>query len=93
VRPIPDTLRIGRQLLRLGVRFAPLRTSAWVAAACALMFALSSAWHAATSGPRLSDVGYLVVGGAVLALGAYREGRARRRQGTTVPMSDAPDGR
>src|SRR5436309_1213411 len=50
VRPIPDTLRIGRQVLRLGIRFAPLRTAAWVAGTCALMFALSSAWHAATSG-------------------------------------------
>jgi glycosyltransferase involved in cell wall biosynthesis len=79
VRPIPDTLRIGRQLLRLGIRFAPLRTSAWVAATCALMFALSSAWHAATSRPTSIDVGYLVAGGAVLALGAYGEGRVRRR--------------
>jgi glycosyltransferase involved in cell wall biosynthesis len=79
VRPISDTLRIGRQLLRLGIRFAPLRTAAWVAAGCALLFALSSAWHAATSGPPLADAGYLVVGGAVLALGAYGEGRIRRR--------------
>ena len=78
VRPIPDTLRIGRQLLRLGVRFAPLRTATWVAATCAVMFALSSAWHAATSGPTPADVGYLVAAGAALALGAYAEGRARR---------------
>ena len=75
VRPIPDTLRIGRQVLRLGIRFAPLRTAAWVAGTCAVMFALSSAWHAATSGPASADVGYLVAGGAVLALGAYGEGR------------------
>jgi len=79
VRPIPDTLRVGRQLLRLGIRFAPLRTAACVAGACALMFAISSAWHAATAGPMSTDVGYLVVGGAVLALGAYAEGRVRRR--------------
>src|SRR5439155_597880 len=79
VRPIPDTLRIGRQVLRLGIRFAPLRTAAWVAGTCALMFALSSAWHAATSGPTSADVGYLVAGGTVLALGAYGDGRGRRR--------------
>ena len=79
VRPIPDTLRIGRQVLRLGIRFAPLRTAAWVAGTCALMFALSSAWHAATSGPTSVDVGYLVAGGTALALGAYGEGRVRRR--------------
>jgi hypothetical protein len=79
VRPIPDTLRIGRQLLRLGIRFAPLRTAAWVAATCAVMFVLSAAWHAATSGPTFADVGYLVAAGTVLALGAYGEGRVRRR--------------
>ena len=79
VRPIPDTLRVGRQLLRLGIRFAPLRTAAWVAGACALMFALSSAWHAASSRPMSADVGYLVAAGTALALGAYREGRVRRR--------------
>jgi glycosyltransferase involved in cell wall biosynthesis len=79
VRPILDTLRIGRQLLRLGIRFAPLRTAAWVAGGCAVIFALSSAWHAATSGPTSADVGYLVAGGTVLALGGYGEGRVRRR--------------
>jgi glycosyltransferase involved in cell wall biosynthesis len=79
VRPMRDTLRIGRQLLRLGIRFAPLRTAAWVAAICAVMFVLSSAWHAATSGPTLGNVGYLVAGGAVLAWGAYAEGRLPRR--------------
>jgi glycosyltransferase involved in cell wall biosynthesis len=79
LRPIRDTLRIGRQLLRLGIRFAPLRMAAWVAAVCAIMFALSSAWHATTSAPTFMDVGYLVAGGLVLALGAYAEGRLRRR--------------
>jgi len=78
LRPIRDTLRIGRQLLRLGIRFAPLRTAAWGAAVCAVMFALSSAWHAVT-GPTFADVGYLVAGGTVLAFGAYAEGRLRRR--------------
>jgi glycosyltransferase involved in cell wall biosynthesis len=81
LRPLGDTLRIGRQLLRLGIRFAPLRTAAWVAAGCGIVFALSSAWHAATSGPTLTDVGYLVAGAMVLALGAYAEGRLRRAQG------------
>jgi hypothetical protein len=76
--PIRDTLRIGRQLLRLGIRFAPLRTAAWVAAVCGIVFALSSAWHAATSAPMVTDVGYLIAGGMVLALGAYAEGRLRR---------------
>jgi glycosyltransferase involved in cell wall biosynthesis len=79
VRPIRDALRVGLQVLRLGVHFAPLRTAAWVAATCVAMFALSSTWHAATSGQTFVDVGYLVVGGAVLALGAYGEGRVRRR--------------
>src|SRR5262245_31498222 len=85
VRPIPDTLRIGRQLLRLGIRFAPLRTAAWVAGTCAVIFALSSAWHAATSAPTAADVGYLVAGGTVLALGAFGEGRVRRRPLQTEP--------
>jgi hypothetical protein len=79
LRPIRDTLRIGRQLLLLGIRFAPLRTAAWVAAPCGIMFAVSSAWHVATSAPTFADVGYLVAGGVVLALGAYAEGRLRRR--------------
>lgn len=99
VRPIGDTLRIGRQLLRLAVRFAPLRTAAWAAAACGIVFALSSAWHAATSAPTFTDVGYLVAGAIVLALGAYAEGRLPRRpvRGTTAadalaPASDAPRG-
>jgi len=79
VRPIRDTARIGRQLLRLGIRFAPLRTAAWVAAACGFAFVLSSAWHAATSGPTFTDVGYLVAAAMVLGWGAYAEGRLRRR--------------
>ncbi len=98
VRPIGDTLRIGRQLVRLGVRFAPLRTAACVAALFGVAFALATAWHAATATPRSTDVGYLVAGGLALALGAYAEGRLRRRPvprattGGVVSTSDARRG-
>lgn len=78
VRPFADTFRIGRQLLRLGIRFAPLRTAVWGAALCGAGFALSASWHAATSAPTFVDAGYLVAGGAVLALGGYAERRRRR---------------
>ncbi len=98
LRPIGDTLRIGRQLLRLGIRFAPFRTGAWAAAVCGIMFALSSAWHAATSASTFTDVGYLMAGGMVLALGACAEGRRRRRRGSRTagdmiaPTSDTRRG-
>jgi glycosyltransferase involved in cell wall biosynthesis len=98
LRPIGDTLRIGRQLLRLGIRFAPLRTAACVAAVCGVAFALVTAWHAATAAPRSTDVGYLVAGGLALVLGACAEGRLRRRPaprvaaGGVVPTSDVRRG-
>jgi hypothetical protein len=76
VRPLPDTLRIARQLLRLGVRMAPFRTSLLIAlpllAAAALLDA--SARFAPT---------HLVSAAAgllVVALGWVLEQRVRRRR-------------
>lgn len=62
LRPIRDTLRIGRQLIRLGFRFAPLRTAMWVAGICAIAFALVCVCCAATSASGANGTGGAVSG-------------------------------
>jgi glycosyltransferase involved in cell wall biosynthesis len=79
VRPIPDTLRIARQLLRLGLRFAPLRTAL---ALTLPLFAVGAA-AMADGAAALGSLAWLTSGVAVV-LGARAEQRARRRRDPAV---------
>jgi hypothetical protein len=87
LRPIRDTLNIGRQLARLGVRFAPLRTSV----AIALLLVLASMAYTSTCVIATGDVGLrhlllgLVPAIATLALGAIAEHRVQHRR-TSMPV-------
>ena len=82
VRPARDTLRIARQLLRLGVSFAPLRTSIAVVLLLVALGVASSLFHLLEHG-QLSgwDLAWPVLGVAALASGARAEQRVRRRRG------------
>jgi glycosyltransferase involved in cell wall biosynthesis len=78
IRPLRDTLRIARQLARLGVRLAPRRTAAAIAMALGAVGAgLAAAhWRSAGGVGPIALVSWLA-GGAVYALGV----RAERRRG------------
>ena len=73
VRPIRDTLRIARQLLRLGVRLAPLRTAAALGGP---LVALGLARRVA-HGWRADAFAASALGLVVLAAGAAAERRVR----------------
>lgn len=83
VRPLRDTLRIARQLLRLGVRLAPFRTSVLLAlpflgaASVLAVHDLAAAAPPTAAGLTLAAVGLLAVG-----FGWVAEQRVRRRRGT-----------
>ena len=81
VRPIRDTLRIARQLLRLGVRLAPWRTAVALGVPLLLVgVALLAArlWRAEALGA--AGIGAAALGLLVLAVGAAAEQRVRRRR-------------
>lgn len=75
VRPIHDTLRIARQLVRLGLRFAPLRTS--LALALPLVVGGGAALVCRHGAIGLAALAAAV---AVVAFGARAEQGARRRR-------------
>jgi hypothetical protein len=76
VRPLPDTLRIARQLLRLGVRLAPFRTSLLIALPLLAAAALLDASTRFTPAPLVSAA----IGVLIVALGWLLEQRVRRRR-------------
>ena len=81
VRPIRDTLRIARQLLRLGVRLAPWRTAVALGGPLLLAgVALLAArlWRGEALGA--AGIGATAIGLLVLAVGAAAEQRVRRRR-------------
>lgn len=81
VRPVQDTLRIARQLLRLGVLLAPLRTCVALAAplvAVGLVLALAHTDGVASIASR--DVAWLAVGSLLVVSGLAAELRVRRRR-------------
>ncbi|MFN8644272.1 MAG: glycosyltransferase family 2 protein [Candidatus Binatia bacterium] len=81
VRPIRDTLRIARQLLRLGVHLAPLRTAAALALPLLLVGLAALAAHLWRTGSAgVGEAVALALGLLVLAVGAAAERRARRRR-------------
>ena len=81
IRPVRDTLRIARQLLRLGVLLAPLRTAAAIALLLFVSSAGSSAYHVLQLG-RLTpgDLAWLAASIVALATGGRAEQRVRRRR-------------
>jgi hypothetical protein len=81
VRPLPDTLRIARQLVRLGLRFAPFRTSLLIALPLVVAGGTFSAYGLLTSG-RLTPAGLAstAVGILVFGLGLAVEQQVRRRR-------------
>lgn len=80
VRPLRDTLRIARQLLRLGLRLAPWRTALALAVPLLAVGAAGALVHALELG-RLTagDLAWLAAGGLLLGLGMAAEHRVRRR--------------
>jgi hypothetical protein len=82
IRPVRDTLRIGRQLLRLGVRFAPLRTSIAFSLPLFVAFVASSSHHLIRTGSiSAADWACLVAGVVTLAVGLGAEQRLRQQRG------------
>jgi len=91
LRPLPDTLRIGRQLLRLGARFAPLRTALSVALPIALLGAALSARDLATDG----DLGAIALSSfavmlAVVVAGALAQHRLPARHADLARPAASP---
>lgn len=81
LHPLRDTLRIARQLLRLGMVFAPFRTTVPLACALALAFIASAARHMVTVHRVFTcDVAWLVAAAVTLAVGVRAEQRVRRRR-------------
>lgn len=80
VRPVRDTLYIARQLFRLGVRFAPLRTSLAMALPLFVLGGGVYLYHAVWTGGALIDFIWVGTGIAILAVGAAAEQRLRRRR-------------
>ncbi len=81
LRPVRDTLRIARQLLRLGLRFAPLRTSMVLAFPLLVAFVGASSRQVIRREPIiLGDLGWLVAGVATLAAGLRAEQQVRRQR-------------
>lgn len=81
VRPIRDTLRIARQLLRLGVRLAPWRTAAVLGGPLFLAgVAILAARLWRGDGLGAAGIGAAALGLLVLAVGAAAEQRVRRRR-------------
>lgn len=79
IRPVRDTLRIGRQLLRLGIRFAPFRTAVALALPFFVAFVASSLHHIVRrSGVLSTDWLWLIAG--IIALGAGLRAEHRLRQ-------------
>ncbi|HSP99814.1 MAG TPA: hypothetical protein VL049_21540, partial [Candidatus Dormibacteraeota bacterium] len=82
VRPVRDTARIARQLLRLGLRLAPLRTSLAFAVPLALVGVGSLGYHRHEVGrAALADASWLVGAGILAAIGLAAEQRVRKRRG------------
>jgi glycosyltransferase involved in cell wall biosynthesis len=85
VRPVRDTLRIARQLLRLGLRFAPFRTSVSIALPLLVASAVVSAYHLLTPGHvGAADLASPTAGVLMLAIGLAAEQRVRRRRCLTA---------
>lgn len=85
IRPVGDTLKIARQLLRLGLRFAPFRTGLPAAILLLLVFAASSADHLVQTGRVTgADLAWLAVALSILAVGLAAEQRVRRRRGVAA---------
>lgn len=85
VRPLRDTYRIGRQLLWLGLRLAPLRTSAALATPLVVISAGSVCYDVLRLGaPAPDTLGWLAGGIAVLGIGVRAEHRLRRDRRATA---------
>ena len=80
IRPIRDTARIARQLLRLGVRLAPLRTSLAVALPLIAVGASSAFYDLLRQGLTSGDAAWLASGVLALGAGVGAEQRVRRRR-------------
>lgn len=82
VRPVRDTLRIARQLLWLGLRFAPLRTAVAIALPLLGTGLVGAGCHLLQSGRlSLADAGWLMSAVLAVAIGAGAEQGVRRRRG------------
>jgi glycosyltransferase involved in cell wall biosynthesis len=88
IRPVRDTLRIGRQLARLGVVLSPFRTSVAAALVLAAAFAATSTWELFEQGriPAFAFA-WLVASTAALAAGLAAELRVRRRRPVTAELA------
>ncbi len=81
VRPARDTVRIARQLLRLGIRFAPLRTTLAAVMPLLIFGMVSSAYHLLERGHlTVWDLTGPALGVVAMATGARAEQRVRRRR-------------
>jgi len=81
VRPVRDTLRILRQLLRVGARFAPLRSAVALAVPLLAIGLASGLRHLAQPGGLArGDLAWVAAAGLALAAGAVAEQRVRRRR-------------
>ncbi len=88
IRPVPDTLRIGRQLLRLGLLLSPLRTALALALAFGVMFVATSTWDL-LSLERIPAVTFWWFGASTATFGAglAAELRVRRRRSVTAELA------
>jgi glycosyltransferase involved in cell wall biosynthesis len=84
IRPVRDTFRIARQLLRLGLRFSPLRTSAAVVfPAAALLLGSSARYLVRQDRVPALDQAWLAVSLGILGVAFAAEQRVRRRRDRT----------
>jgi hypothetical protein len=92
VRPLRDTARIARQLLRLGLRFAPLRTAAAIALPVLVVSVGLSTYHLAQLG-RITpgDLAWWVASLVTLAIGVGAEQRVRRRSVAAAGLAHGGD--
>ncbi len=88
IRPIRDTARIARQLLRLGVRLAPLRTSLAVALPLIAVGASSAFYDLLRQGLTSGDAAWLASGVLALGAGVGAEQRVRRRRRGYTAVGD-----
>ena len=88
IRPVRDTFRIGRQLLRLGIVLSPLRTSLALALVFAALFAATSTWELLALG-HIPPIAFWWLGASSATLGAglAAELRVRRRRSLTTEVA------
>jgi glycosyltransferase involved in cell wall biosynthesis len=89
VRPVRDTVRIARQLARLGLSRAPFRTWMALALPCMAVGLIASLAHLVGVGRVLPrDLAWLGVGGLLAGAGLAAELRVRRRRYRAAEVVD-----